>query len=139
MRSGTQDWVRKFCPSALETLTALQGRVLQCAVTNGTAVAQHKKLATSGLDRIFDHIFISDEIGIEKPNFGFFDAVWAKIGSYSPNEILIVGDSLTSDIKGGNNAGLQTCWYNPKGLPCPKDLRIDYDIRDLVQVVDICK
>jgi len=128
-----------FCPNALETLTDLQGRVLQCAVTNGTAVAQHKKLAASGLDRIFDHIFISDEIGIEKPNLGFFNTVWAKIGHYSPDEMLIVGDSLTSDIRGGNNAGIKTCWYNPKGLPCPRDLRINYDIRDLAQVIALCE
>ena len=128
-----------FCPNALETLTSLQGRVLQCAVTNGTAVAQHKKLAASGLDQIFEHIFISDEIGVEKPNVGFFDAVWAKIGQYVPNEVLIVGDSLTSDIKGGNNTGIQTCWYNPKGLPCPDDLRIDHDIRNLAQVITLCE
>ena len=128
-----------FCPNAMETLAALQNQIIQCAVTNGTAVAQHKKLAASGLDRIFDHIFISDEIGIEKPNIGFFDAVWAKIGQYGPNEVLIVGDSLTSDIKGGNNAGIQTCWYNPKGLPYPDDLRIDHTIRDLAQVIPLCK
>ena len=128
-----------FCPNALETLCALKGQVLQCAVTNGTAIAQKKKLAASGLDKIFNHIFISDEIGIDKPNTAFFDAVWQKIGKYAPNEVLIVGDSLTSDIRGGNNAGIQTCWYNPKGLPCPDGLRIDYDIRDLKQVLDICK
>ena len=128
-----------FCPNALETLHALKGQVLQCAVTNGTAIAQKKKLAVSGLDKLFDHIFISDEIGIDKPNAAFFDAVWQKIGKYAPNEVLIVGDSLTSDIRGGNNAGIQTCWYNPKCLPCPDGLRIDYDIRDLKQVLDICK
>lgn len=128
-----------FCPNALETLHACKGRMLQCAVTNGTAVAQKKKLAASGLDQIFDYIFISDEIGIDKPNLAFFDAVWQKIGAFDPKEVLIVGDSLTSDIRGGNNAGIQTCWYNPKGLPLPEDLRIDYDIRDLSQVLEICK
>ena len=128
-----------FCPNALETLRALKGQALQCAVTNGTVIAQKKKLAVSGLDQIFDHIFISDEIGIDKPNTAFFDAVWQKIGKYAPNEVLIVGDSLTSDIRGGNNAGIKTCWYNPKGLPSPEDLRIDYSIRDLAEVIQICK
>lgn len=128
-----------FCPNAMETLLALKGKVLQCAVTNGTAIAQKKKLAASGLDKIFDHIFISDEIGIDKPNVAFFDAVWQKIGKYAPDEVLIVGDSLTSDIRGGNNVGIQTCWYNPKGLPRPDGLRIDYDIRNLAQVLEICK
>lgn len=128
-----------FCPNALEVLLAFKGKALQCAVTNGTVIAQKKKLAASGLDQIFDHIFISDEIGIDKPNIAFFDAVWQKIGIYAPDEVLIVGDSLTSDIRGGNNAGIRTCWYNPKGLPSPDDLKIDYDIRDLKQVLDICK
>lgn len=127
-----------FYPNALETLLALKGKVLQCAVTNGTVIAQKKKLALSGLDQIFDHIFISDEVGIDKPNLAFFDAVWEKIGLFAPGEVLIVGDSLTSDIRGGNNAGIMTCWFNPKGLPCPDDLRIDYDIQDLSQVAQIC-
>lgn len=128
-----------FFDGALETVQAMQGKILQCAVTNGTAVAQHKKLAASGLDKLLDHIFISDEIGVEKPNIGFFDAVWAKIGHYDPNDVLIVGDSLTSDIKGGNNAGIRTCWFNPNGAPLPQDLRIDYDIRQIPEVLKICE
>ena len=128
-----------FCPNALETLLALKDQVMQCAVTNGTAMAQKKKLSLSGLDKIFDHIFISDEIGIDKPNVAFFQAVWQKIGDFDPGEVLIVGDSLTSDIRGGNNVGMKTCWYNPKGLPCPDDLRSDYNLRDLKQVLEICR
>jgi len=128
-----------YFDGALETVQAMQGKILQCAVTNGTAVAQHKKLAVSGLDKLLDHFFISDEIGIEKPNIGFFDAVWAKLGSYDPADVLIVGDSLTSDIKGGNNAGIRTCWFNPNGAPLPQDLRIDYDIRQIPEVLKICE
>lgn len=127
-----------YFPGALETVQTLKGKVLQCAVTNGTAVAQHKKLAASGLDQQLDQIFISDEIGIDKPNPAFFQAVWNQIGSFSPDEILIVGDSLTSDMKGGNNAGIRTCWFNPKGSPLPADLRIDYDIREIPEILKIC-
>lgn len=126
-----------FCPGAKETVEALKGKVLQCAVTNGTAIAQHKKLAGSGLDQLLDALFISDEMGIEKPNVGFFDLVWQKIGHFSPEEVLIVGDSLTSDIRGGNNAGILTCWFNPAGKPAPETLRIDYDIRQIPQILDI--
>lgn len=128
-----------YFPGAWETVTALKGSVLQCAVTNGTAVAQHKKLAASGLDAIFDDIFISDEIGLEKPSSAFFDAVWTKIGTFDPDEVLIVGDSLTSDIQGGNNVGIRTCWFNPQGDPLPKNLRIDHDIRCISEVLDICQ
>ena len=126
-----------FFPGALETITALQGKILQCAVTNGTAIAQHKKLAASGLDKLLDETFISDEVGFEKPNIAFFDAVWAKIGKFNPDEVLIVGDSLTSDMAGGNNAGIRTCWFNPTGAPLPRDLRIDYDIRCISEVLEI--
>ena len=127
-----------FFPGAWETVTALKGKILQYAVTNGTAIAQHRKLQNSGLGEIFDEVFISDEIGFEKPTVAFFDAVWAKIGKFSPDEVLIVGDSLTSDIQGGNNVGIRTCWFNPAGAPLPQDLRIDYDIRFISEVSKIC-
>lgn len=127
-----------FFPGAWETVTALKGKILQYAVTNGTAIAQHRKLKNSGLGEIFDEVFISDEIGFEKPTVAFFDAVWAKIGKFSPDEVLIVGDSLTSDIQGGNNVGIRTCWFNPAGAPLPQDLRIDYDIRFISEVSKIC-
>ena len=109
----------------------LRSRVKQYAVTNGTLVAQRGKLKNSGLDRLLDDVFLSDVVGIEKPNQGFFDAVFAQIGQFAPGEVLIVGDSLTSDIRGGNNAGILCCWYNPKGESLPEGLRVDYDIRNL--------
>lgn len=126
-----------FCPGAKETVEALKGKVLQCAVTNGTAIAQHKKLAGSGLDRLLDALFISDEMGVEKPSKAFFDLVWQKIGRFSSDEVLIVGDSLTSDIRGGNNAGILTCWFNPKGNPLPDDPHVDYQIQQIPEILDI--
>ena len=128
-----------FNPGGLEAVKALKGKVKQYAVTNGTLVAQRKKLAASGLDALLDGVFISDVIGIEKPNIGYFQAVWKEIGNYSPDEVLIVGDSLTSDIKGGNNAGIKTCWFNPNRSPAPADLQIDYDIQELGEVLKICE
>lgn len=129
----------RFFPGAWETVTVLKGKYLQCAVTNGTAIAQHRKLKNSGLGEIFNEVFISDEIGFEKPTAAFFDAVWAKIGKFSPDEVLIVGDSLTSDIQGGNNVGIRTCWFNPTGAPLPRNLRVDYDIRCVSEVLEICQ
>ena len=126
-----------FEPGAPELVRALQGNYLQCAVTNGTRVAQEKKLKRSGLDQIFDHIFISDLVGYEKPAPEFFDAVRTKIGNYEKDEVLIVGDSLTSDMRGGNQAGILTCWYNPKGLANTQNVLVDYEIRHLEQVWEI--
>ena len=123
-----------FFPGALEALNALKGRVLQCAVTNGTRTAQRRKLSLSGMDRIFDRVFISDDIGAEKPDRKFFDRVFAQIGPVPPEEVLIVGDSLTSDIRGGVNAGIRTCWYNPWGRENTSGLPIDYVIASLSEV-----
>ena len=120
-----------FNDNGKELVQRLRGKVKQYAVTNGTLVAQRGKLKNSGLDQLLDDVFISDVIGVEKPGIGFFDAVFAAIGNYEPDEVLIVGDSLTSDIQGGNNAGILCGWYNPGGEPVPDGLRVDYDIRDL--------
>jgi 2-haloacid dehalogenase len=80
-----------FTPHARETIQALKGKVLQCAVTNGTKVAQDGKLKNSKLDKEFDHIFISEVVGIEKPNVGFFDAVFAEELAVVFDEIVGVG------------------------------------------------
>lgn len=126
-----------FYDHALETVQALKGKVLQCAVTNGTKVAQDRKLKNSGLNKEFDHIFISEVVGIEKPNKGFFDAVFAEIGEYAKDEVLIVGDSLTSDIQGGVNAGITTCWFNPKGVENTSKLKPDFEIKDIGEVLKL--
>ena len=112
----------------------LRGRVRQYAVTNGTLTAQRKKLAKSGLDRWLDGAFISEQVGSEKPSPAFFDAVFAAIPPCPRDEALIVGDSLTSDIRGGNNAGILCCWYAPAGGTAPEELKIDYTIRNLNEV-----
>ena len=123
-----------FHDNAYELLKSLKGSVKQYAVTNGTMVAQDRKLKLSGLIDIFDDVFISEELGVEKPGIGFFEKVWEKIGTYEPNEVMIIGDSLTSDMQGGNNAGILCCWYNPKGAVNDKGVRIDYEIEDLQKV-----
>lgn len=122
--------------SGEETVKALKGRYLQYAVTNGTAVAQERKLQKSGLDRILDGIFISEKIGYEKPDIRFFDAVFAAIPA-TPAECVIIGDSLTSDMQGGINAGITRWWYNPKGLPA--DRPVDRIITDLKEVAEWLK
>ena len=120
-----------FNDNADALVRELRAAVKQYAVTNGTLVAQRGKLKNSGLDQLLDGVFISDVVGVEKPGKAFFDAVFAAIGPYESDEVLIVGDSLTSDIQGGNNAGILCGWYNPGGAPVPEGLRVDYDIRDL--------
>ena len=126
-----------FHDDGYKLVQQLKGRVRQYAVTNGTKVAQQRKLRNSGLDVLLDGVFISEDIGAEKPDIAFFHPVWETIGSYASDEVLIVGDSLTSDMQGGNNAGIRCCWYNPKGVPAPEHLKIDYNIRDLREILTI--
>lgn len=126
-----------FCDNALETVQYFKGKINQYAVTNGTFTAQDRKLKQSGLDKIFDEVFISDKIGFEKPSIDFFNAVQDVIGTFNRDEVMIIGDSLTSDIKGGNNADILCCWYNPHGAEKKDNLRIDYEITDIAQVREI--
>ncbi len=117
----------------------LKNSVKQYAVTNGTFVAQQRKLEKSGLRQLLDGVFISEKVGAEKPDIKFFERVWEQIGRYKKEEVMIVGDSLTSDIQGGNNADILCCWYNPKGSRKSSGLRIDYEISDLRQVEEIVR
>ena len=126
-----------FCDDSYELLSSLRGRVKQYAVSNGTVVAQTRKLRRSGFDRLLDGVFLSEELGYEKPATEFFDRVFAAIGEPDRERVLIVGDSLTSDITGGNRAGIRTCWYNPKGEPNLTAAHADYVIRDLHGILDI--
>ena len=124
----------RFQDGADKLVARLRGRVRQYAATNGTRVAQERKLRRSGLDRQLDGVFISELLGAEKPSPAFFDQVLAAIGPVDRRRVLMVGDSLTSDMAGGLGAGLRCCWYNPQRLPAPPDLALDYVISDLNEV-----
>lgn len=126
-----------FRDNAYDLIARLKGRVKQYAVTNGTQIAQDRKLNKSGLIHLFDGVFISEQVGAEKPSPAFFDHVFAHIGPVEREQVLIVGDSLTSDMKGGVNAGIPRCWYNPNGQPLPEDMALTYVITDLNQVEDL--
>lgn len=126
-----------FYPNSMKILKTLEGKVLQCAVTNGTKVAQERKLLNSGIGKILDYVFISELVGVEKPNKEFFDRVFSKIGENRRESTIIIGDSLSSDILGGNNAGIKTCWYNPDKKSKNLEVRVDYEISDLIQVLNI--
>lgn len=128
-----------FNDNAKETLKALEKSYKQYAITNGSIVAQKGKLKKSGLDKIFDGVFISEEMGIDKPNKEFFDIVFENIGSTDTREYLLVGDSLTSDILGANNAGIKNIWYNPEKKEKNLDVIVNFTIYDLREVVEILR
>lgn len=126
-----------YTTNAEKVVKSLKSKYKQYAATNGTVIAQTKKLSNSGLDNILDGVFISEQMGFNKPSKEFFDTVFTSIGSNNPNEYMIVGDSLTSDILGGKNAGIKTCWYNPKHKQNNIDYTPNYEIDDLEEVLNI--
>lgn len=128
-----------FIDQGYELVKKLKGQYRQFVVTNGTYVAQERKLKKSGIGELIEGAFISDLIGFEKPSKEFFDHVLGKIGPYHKEEIMIIGDSLTSDMQGGNNAGIVCCWYNPNYLENTKNVKIDYEIDHLWKIEEILK
>lgn len=123
--------------NCLNIIRALRGKVRQYVVSNGTVIAQSKKLRLSGIGELMDGVFLSEKLGAEKPDLAFFDRIFSEIGEASRSSTMIIGDSLTSDIQGGMNAGIRTCWYNPEGLPLPVGYRIDEQIRNLREVIPL--
>lgn len=127
-----------FIPGAEELLETLSGRYPMYLLSNGTASVQDSRLQSAGISRYFQDIFISERVGFHKPGTEFFDHCFAVIGgNLDRREVLMTGDSLTSDILGGNNAGIQTCWFNPKGKPRRADIPADYEISALSQLPEL--
>ena len=123
-----------FIPGAEDLLKALARRYDLYLVSNGTAAVQAGRIASAGIAPYFKEIFISEAMGLHKPQREFFDACFAAIPGFCRQEALIIGDSLTSDIRGGNNAGIRTCWFNPQGKPRPADIHVDYEVSALSQI-----
>ena len=86
---------------------------------------------------LFDNCFISEEVGFEKPSVKYFESVSNMIPNYDASKAIIIGDSLTSDIQGGINAGIDTCWYNHKMMNAPEDMSITYTVSRLSEIEDI--
>lgn len=119
---------------ALDVLNALREKCTLAIVTNGVTATQTNRLRLCGLDKIISHVFISEQIGVAKPQMGFFDAVFAALGQPDRSRVLIVGDSLTSDMRGGEVAGIDSCWYNPNRKPNDTAVRPTYEIRALSEL-----
>ena len=125
-----------FLPGAEEAVKSLYKKFRLFLSSNGTAVVQHGRMTSAGLYPYFEQVFVSQNIGYNKPSREYFDACFARIPGFDPEKALMVGASLTSDIKGGNNAGIQTGWVNPSHKDCG-DIRPDYQIENLSQLEDL--
>ena len=123
-----------FLPGAEETVELLSKKYRLFLASNGNASVQKGRMTSANLYRFFEKVFVSEEIGHNKPAKAYFDAAFAQIPGFDPAKALMVGDSLSSDIKGGNNAGIRTCWVNPGHAPRKPDIHVDYEIESLSQL-----
>ncbi|MEJ5224382.1 MAG: YjjG family noncanonical pyrimidine nucleotidase [Anaerolineales bacterium] len=125
----------RLLDGAETVIRALGGRYRLALVTNGLAEVQRPRLARSPLRDAFAHVFISEEIGAAKPHRDFFDHVFRALGNPPKSEVLLIGDSLTSDMAGGIGYGIDTCWYNPNGKTT--DLPVTYEVRRLQALAEM--
>ncbi len=118
-------------------LDKLFGKCKIYIVTNGLQRVQHPRLDASGLKKYFDGIFISEEMGVQKPEKEFFDYIFEKENIKDREKCIILGDSLTSDMQGGRNAGITTCRIVRNGKPISESDLCDYQIRSLDEFLNI--
>ena len=126
-----------FIDGALELLKSLFGKYDLYITSNGTAFVQDRRIADSGISRYFKGIFISERMGANKPSVEFFDACFALMDNKSREETIIIGDSLTSDILGGINAGIHTCHYTLGRKFVYNEIKPEYTVDDLAKIPEI--
>lgn len=124
-------------PGAIDLLEALSGRVSLALISNGLSEVQRPRIARLGIEHYFDAIVISAEVETTKPGTRIFDITFDLLGNPPKEAAVIVGDSLSSDIKGGANYGISTCWYNPNGKVAGPDDVITHEIKRLEDVLEL--
>ena len=120
-----------------EVLQVLHGKSKIAIVTNGLQAVQRSRLEHSTIRGFISELIISEEVGAAKPQPAFFDAAFARTKHPAKSDVLIIGDSLTSDIRGGVDYGIDTCWYNPAAEPRPDVLPITYEIGHLHELLEL--
>lgn len=123
-----------FIKNALEVIQKLHSDYDLYIVTNGVTATQLRRFRESTIDTYMKKIFVSEETGYQKPMKEYFNYCFERIEDFDKSKTIIIGDSLSSDIKGGNNAGIMTCWFNPGQLENKTDSKVDYEIRHLTEL-----
>ena len=126
-----------YVDGAEELLNALYGKYRLYLATNGIVNVQSRRIKDSGIGKYFEDIFVSERIGYNKPDKRFFDAAFSRIDGFKHEESVMVGDLLTSDIRGGINAGIKTVYFNPKGKENDTDIHPDYEIHSLAELAGL--
>ena len=123
-----------FLPGAEAAVKRLSQKYRLFLASNGTASVQAGRMTSANLYPYFEKVFVSQEIGFNKPAKAYFDACFSQIPGFDPCRAMMVGDSLTSDIQGGNNAGILTCWVNGRGEAPDPNIPADYEIKALSEL-----
>ena len=121
-------------PGVLDVLREISEVATLAVVSNGFQKVQTRRLAESGVANFMEDVFVSEKLDSEKPNRKIFDAALRALGVENREHVLMVGDSLTSDIQGGANAGLDTCWFNPNHTENPGKVIPTYEIASLEEL-----
>ena len=124
-------------PGALEAVQAIAAHLPVAVVTNGIAKVQHGRMDPSPLRKYISAFIISGELGVQKPDPRMLYAALEALGGVDRSRALMVGDSLTSDMRAANRAGIDACWYNPEGKAAPPEYSIRYEIADIRALPDI--
>ena len=122
---------------ALEMIEKLSEKYRLFIITNGVKSTQDGRFALSPITKYFEKIFISEVIGAEKPSIEFFDAVERGIDGFDKSRAIVIGDSISSDMKGAHNAKIDSIWFNPDGKEAPRELNITYTVKDFDSILNI--
>lgn len=123
-----------FLPGAREAVESLSKKYRLFLASNGTVSVQSGRLKSADICHLFEGVFFSQTMGADKPDILFFQNAFSQIPDFDPTQCLIAGDSLTSDIQGGINAGICTCWVNVRNAPKRPDIVPDYEIASLTEL-----
>ena len=122
---------------AYELLDYLYDKYDLYVVSNGLKFVQESRVKIGKYDKYFKALFLSEDVGIQKPDIRFFDYCYEKLGFPPKNELILIGDSLSADIKGGNNFGIDTIWFNKNGEENPTDIKPTYIVNTLKEIESI--
>ena len=125
--SGVEDLLKKLISKGYELYAA----------TNGITYIQTGRLEQSGIAPFFKEIFISEQLHTQKPDAEFYEKIGARIPNFDKNQTLMIGDSLSADIQGGNNAGIDTIWYNPHHLENKTQAQPTYEVDSYQALLEI--
>ncbi|WP_127346149.1 pyrimidine 5'-nucleotidase [Pseudidiomarina mangrovi] len=137
LNSDFIDAMAELCeplPGALNLVHALSERVQLGIITNGFTELQDRRMRRVGFDRHFDLLVISEQVGVAKPHLDIFEHAFARMNNPARERILMVGDNLHTDVAGGRNAGIDTCWLNHHGKAAPAELQPTYEVSNLLQL-----